>query len=146
MSKSPLRPLLPSTLLLPTLTPPFSGLIVDSILSEVFNIKVSDTAIRLNLDEPLVKFGESKEDLDVLYLEANRFLMVRLLKSGIHNWRNSSEFRSKKIRTPADNLNGLINPLILISSIAWSLIPMCLRSLDTNPKRTQSWHTCWGLL
>ena len=44
---------------------PFLGS-TDSIL-EVFNIEVSGAAIRLNLDKLPVKFGKSKEDLDVLY-------------------------------------------------------------------------------
>ena len=49
----------------PTPTTPFLGS-ADSVL-EVFSIEVSGAAIRLNLDEPPVKFGESKEDLDVSY-------------------------------------------------------------------------------
>ena len=49
----------------PIPTPPFLGFVVDSILLEVFNTKVSTAAFWLNLDEPLVKFGKSKKDLDI---------------------------------------------------------------------------------
>ena len=77
-TKSLLRPTpsLPSTSCLPTglalfLPPPptpitpFLGS-ADSVL-EVFSIEVSGAAIRLHLREPPIKFGESKEDLDISY-------------------------------------------------------------------------------
>ena len=55
------------SLLPPTLTPPFPDLVVDSILPEIFIIEGSGTAIQLNLDEPLIKFGECKKDLNISY-------------------------------------------------------------------------------
>ena len=78
--------LIGSALFLPTSqtpTTPFLG--SADLVPEVFSTKVSSAAIRLNLDELLVKVGKSKENLDVSYLEANWFLMFRLLKPQTHS-------------------------------------------------------------
>ena len=55
--------------------------------------------------------GKSKENLDVSHLEANRFLIVRLLKPQTHSQKGPSNFRSKRMWAFASDLDGLMGPL-----------------------------------
>ena len=54
----------------------------------------------------------------VLAIETDK-VIVRLLRplQSTHNRRDPSDFRSKKMGAPAGDLDGLMNPLALTSSI-----------------------------
>ena len=94
-----------------------------------------------SLDETLIKVGEFKKNVNVSYLEANQFLVVRLLKPQIYSQRHLSNFRSKKMGAPVGNLDGHWPARW---HHHWS---QCARRVwKPSPKRTQSQHLQRGPL
>ena len=100
----------------PTPTIPFLG--SAELVLKVFNIEISGVAIQLNLDELpcqvqgrsgrlVLTFGQVRASGWIRStLEANRFLIVRLLKSQTHSQRHPSDFRSKRVEVPAGDLDS----------------------------------------